>query len=131
MVRLIFVGLHTRENRNVPTIDSDTVLDREQLRAVTLDDAQLMRDIVWALVEDTSRQIGLLQTAIRDQDAHRCARLAQYSKGACTNLGANAAAAALRGIERGAASGRFRECEISLNTLSREVERLRVVAAQV
>jgi hypothetical protein len=39
-----------------------------------------MREIVAALVDDTKRQMVLLDTAIREQDATRRKRLAHYSK---------------------------------------------------
>jgi HPt (histidine-containing phosphotransfer) domain-containing protein len=119
------------ENQGVQTIDWNIVLDREQLQNVTLDDRQLMRDILGALIDDTSRQIGLMELAIREQDSRRCARLAHYSKGACTNCGANAAAAVLIEIERSAASGEFGRCRESLLGLLQEVERLKTAAAEV
>ncbi len=100
-------------------------LDREQLREVTLDDPELMRDILTALIDDTSRQIGLLESAIQGKDPLQCKRLAHYSKGACANVGARAAAELLRSIEQQAAGGKFAECEASLAALAREVESLR------
>ena len=48
-------------------------LDRDQLRDVTLDDEALMREILSALIDDTSRQMRLLESAILEQDARRCA----------------------------------------------------------
>ena len=101
------------------------VLDREQLKEITLNDEELMREIVAALIDDTSRQIELLDAAIREEDSKRCVRLAHYSKGACANVGANAAAALLKHIERKAASQEFAECTQSLGELSMEMERLR------
>lgn len=106
-------------------IDPTIVLDLEQLREVTLDDDELMGQILTALIDDTARQIPLLEVAIRERDAPKCARLAHYSKGACANLGANAAAAALEAIERQAASGSVIECSVQLARLASEVERLR------
>lgn len=103
-------------------------LDREQLRDVTLDDSELMREILAALIDDTSRQMKLLATAIEEQDATRCMHLAHYSKGACANLGANAAAAILKEIERRAASHDFQTCTDALSRLAREVDELRTVA---
>jgi len=41
------------------------VLDREQLREVTLEDEDLMRQLLAALIEDTERQMPLLEKAIR------------------------------------------------------------------
>ncbi len=111
--------------------DGSTVLDRRQLEEVTLNDADLMREILQALVDDTSRQIGLLQLAIRERDSQRCIRLAHYSKGACVNVGANAAAEVLKTIERKAANSQFEECSISLSALVEEVDRLRVEAASL
>ncbi len=109
--------------------DTALVLDREQLREITLDDPDLMREILLALVDDTSRQLVLLDSAIREANAQKCIRLAHYSKGACANVGANAAAALLKEIERNAAARRFDECNSSLAILTREVERLRAEAA--
>jgi len=109
----------------VQSIDEETVLDRAQLRDVTLDDEELMREILSALIDDTSRQIQLLGAAIREQNPQKCMRLAHYSKGACANVGACRAAALLQQIERQAASGGFDGCGESLDRLSEEVERLR------
>jgi HPt (histidine-containing phosphotransfer) domain-containing protein len=115
----------------VETIDWNLVLDRDQLQIATLNDPELMRAILGALVEDTSRQIELLDMAVRGGDARRCARLAQYSKSACTNCGANRAAATLLQIEHSAAAGQLGECKDGLTVLAREVESLRAAAADV
>ena len=112
-------------------IDPTIVLDLEQLREVTLDDDELMGQILTALIDDTTRQIPLLEVAIRERDAPKCARLAHYSKGACANLGANAAAAALEAIERQAASGSVIECSVQLARLASEVEKLRPVGRAI
>jgi HPt (histidine-containing phosphotransfer) domain-containing protein len=109
----------------VQVIDTTTVLDREQLRDVTLNDEDLMREILSALIDDTSRQIPLLDSAIREEDSLKCMRLAHYSKGACANVGANAAAALLKHIEHEAGRGEFTECGTSLAALSHEIDRLR------
>jgi len=109
----------------VQVIDTTTVLDRQQLRDITMDDEDLMREILSALIDDTSRQFLLLESAIREEDPQKCMRLAHYSKGACANVGANAAAAILKHIENQAGKGQFPECGTSLTTLSREIERLR------
>lgn len=103
-------------------------LDRDQLRDVTLDDEELMREILSVLIDDTSRQMPLLQAAIQDQDATRCMHLAHYSKGACANVGALAAAAILKDIERRAASRDFGECNAALTRLAAEVDVLRQAA---
>lgn len=114
-----------RHNRDVRVIDPTIVLDLEQLREVTLDDDELMGQILTALIDDTAQQIPLLEVAIRERDAPKCARLAHYSKGACANVGANAAAAVLEAMERQAASGSVAECSVQLARLASEVERLR------
>ena len=98
------------------------VLDRGQLSEVTLDDDALMREILAALVDDTKRQMVLLDAAIREQDATRCMHLAHYSKGACANVGASGAAAILKEIESKAAEHKFPECGAALARLGREVE---------
>ena len=99
------------------------VLDRAQLRDVTLDDEDLMREILAALIDDTSRQLPILKSAILAEDSQECMRVAHYSKGACANVGANAAAAVLKRIEREAADHEFPECRVSLANLAAEIER--------
>ena len=108
--------------------DASIVLDRAQLRDVTLDDEDLMREILTALIDDTSRQMPFLESAISAEDSQQCMRLAHYSKGACANVGANAAAAVLKRMEREAAGHEFPECRASLANLAAEIERLRLEA---
>ena len=111
--------------------DASLVLDRAQLRDVTLDDEELMREILSALIDDTSRQLPFLDSAIREEDSKKCMQLAHYSKGACANVGANAVAAVLKQIEREAASHEFPECRVSLANLAAEIERLRFEASAI
>ena len=107
------------------------MLDRVQFREVTLDDESLMREILAALIDDTSRQMQLLAAAIEEKNPQRCMRLAHYSKGACANVGANAAAEVLKNLERNAAKGEFQECAASLAALADEIDRLRAEPAVV
>ena len=125
MVSPIVQAVGYRNNWGVDTIDTTSVLDREQLRAITMDDEDLMREIVAALIDDTSNQIQLLREAIRDRDAAHCKRLAHYSKGACANVGANSAATLLKQIEKTASAGEFPECGLALENLARQIELLR------
>jgi len=106
-------------------------LDKDQLREISMDDHELMRELVEALVEDTSKQIGLLQLAVRDGDADRCRRLAHYSKGACSNLGARSAAELLTTIEQLATQAEFAECGFALARLAMEIDLLRGEAASL
>ncbi len=87
-----------------------------------------MREILEALIDDTTRQIRLIETAIKEKDPQKTMRLAHYSKGACANVGANAAAALLKHIENEASRGDFPECGISLAALAFELDKLRAVA---
>lgn len=112
-------------------IDETSVLDIRQLREITLDDEDLMREILTSLVDDTASQMVLLDQAIRDHDPQRTMRLAHYSKGACANVGANALAAQLKRLEVQAAAGRFDECAASYQMLTREVDRFRAQASSV
>ena len=107
------------------------MLDLRQLRDITLDDDELMREVLTALLDDTSRQVALMDHAIRDRDPQKTMRLAHYCKGACANVGANAVAAVLRRMEQEAASHCFAECAVSLSNLTLELERLRSEAVQV
>jgi HPt (histidine-containing phosphotransfer) domain-containing protein len=109
----------------VQIIDTTTTLDREQLRNVTLDDEELMREILTALIDDTSQQMVLLKSAITAEDPLKTMRLAHYSKGACANVGANRAAHVLKQIEQNAARRDFQECTASLSSLAWEIDRLR------
>ena len=113
------------------TDNQPLVLDTERLREVTLEDEDLMREIVAALLEDTSRQILLLAEAIQSQDSPRCMRLAHYSKGACANVGADRAAAMFKSIERDASNQQFQACERSLANLSSEMDLLRSQAGSL
>ena len=107
------------------TNDIIPVLDREQLRGITMDDEPLMREILTALVEDTSRQVHLLAEAVREGDSGSCKRLAHYSKGACANVGAGRAAALLKQMERHAVNRDFARCEALLGRLKAELDLLR------
>jgi HPt (histidine-containing phosphotransfer) domain-containing protein len=108
------------------SLHSSAVLDREQLRDITMDDEDLMREILAVLMDDTSAQIPKLESAVLESDAGLCVRLAHYCKGACSNVGANAAAEIFRDIERQAKDLEFQRCATSLAALATEMERLRV-----
>src|SRR5262245_42795044 len=63
-------------------------LDLDQLRNVCLGDEELMRELMSALIEDTSQQIELLRCALDRSDTRECVRVAHYAKCACAKLGA-------------------------------------------
>jgi HPt (histidine-containing phosphotransfer) domain-containing protein len=115
----------------VHVTDQTTVLDRRQLRDITLDDDELMREVLTVLLDDTGKQIALLDLAIRARDPQKTMQLAHYCKGACANVGANAVAAVLNRLEQEAARHSFADCAVSLCNLTQELERLRVVAVKV
>lgn len=106
-------------------VEFAVTLDRERLRDITLNDGELMREILAALVDDTAKQVGLLDAAIRHRDGAACKRLAHYAKGACASAGADAAAALLNQIERSASTGEFERCQASLNALAVQLDLLR------
>ena len=105
------------------------VLDLEQLKNITMDDADLMRDILVSLISDTSRQLCALEDAMRAADAKETTRLAHYSKGACANVGAISTARILQEIEKKAAAGDLEACGASLSSLQREFQKLQEEAA--
>ena len=82
-----------------------------------MDDEDLMREVLAALWGDTVAQIVKLDAAVRAGDAQQCMRLAHYSKGACANVGANAAADAFRRIETDARARDFGGCAAGLAAL--------------
>ena len=116
-------------NEIVQVLDDSLVLDREQLSDITMGDEDLMREVLGALWDDTVLHIVKLETAIRNREGEQCVRLAHYSKGACANLGANAAAEVFRRMEMDARAGQFGRCVESLTALGAAVEELRVEIA--
>ncbi len=119
------------DNAIVHVIDSSCVLDLQQLRDVTLDDPDLMREILTALMEDTSAQVTKLASAIEALDSKNCEQLAHYCKGACSNVGANAAAEVFRQIELDAKAVQFQKCAAAMTVLGTEMERLRLAISEV
>lgn len=114
------------------TTDPAVALDLEQLRNLTLEDPKLMRDILWALIEDTGRQAALLGDALRGGDTQKMIRLARSSARACANLGANRAAAAFRAIEHAAAAASdAAACQVALAALNSELDSLRSCGARL
>ena len=85
-----------------------------------------MQEVLTSLLDDTSRQLHLMDSAIREHDPNKMMRLAHSCKGACANVGANVVAGALRRLEQQAARGAYDACADILTTLTREMERLRV-----
>ena len=109
-------------------LDENAVLDRQQLRDVTFDDRELMQELLTSLLDETARQLRLMDAAIREHDPKQTMRLAHSCKGACANVGANAVAAGLRKMEQQAAREAFDQCSVTLQALTWELERLRVEA---
>jgi HPt (histidine-containing phosphotransfer) domain-containing protein len=100
-------------------------LDLEELRALTMDDRGLMREILNALIEDAVRHAGMLESAARDRDGARSVKIARLASRACANVGANAAADAFREIERRGASRPL------LAAARSEIEHLRAEAGRI
>ena len=101
------------------------VLDREQLRDITMDDPELMREVLAVLVDDTTQHLAQLAAAVQAGDADRCARLAHYCKGACANVGAKAAADGFRVLESSAKQARVDTFVDSLHAINRQMDSLR------
>jgi len=110
------------ENEVVEPIEAIPTLDREQLRDVTMDDEDFMREVWSVLWDDASAQVPKLEAAVKNRDQEQCVRLAHYSKGACANVGANAAARVFRRIEEEARAAKFSRCEESLALLDLQTE---------
>jgi HPt (histidine-containing phosphotransfer) domain-containing protein len=107
------------------------VLDLSQLRNVTLNDEELMREVVGALVSDASHQIEELHRAVERSDAVACIRLAHSAQGACGNVGAASMAALFSSVERDAKSGDLTQCRSSVANLAVELEKLRSEANSI
>jgi len=108
---------------------TDVVFDIDQLRNVCMEDSELMRDLVTALIDDAAKQISALSDAVDHADANQCARLAHYVKGACANVGAVSMAVLLKQIENNAKAGDFDACRHSLSNLTDEFRKFSSEAA--
>jgi HPt (histidine-containing phosphotransfer) domain-containing protein len=111
--------------------DSEVVLDREELRNMTLGDPQLMTEILWALIDDATRHAGAIDAAARDHDTARTSRIARYAARACANVGAASAAEAFLHVERHAGRRDFGACRAALTQVRAAIERLREEATEV
>jgi HPt (histidine-containing phosphotransfer) domain-containing protein len=105
------------------------VFDLNQLRNICMEDQELMRELVTALIDDASQQIPVLKDAVEQADSNRTARVAHYIEGACANVGAASMAAVLRNIETSAIAGNFSDCRTSLANLSAELQKFSSEAA--
>ncbi len=112
-----------------PDVSPLATLDRDQLRDITMNDEELMREALNALWDDTTENVCKLEQAVKVRDGERCVRLAHYSKGACANLGANRAAAVFRAIETQARQSEFERCTESLSALAIALEELKTEIA--
>jgi HPt (histidine-containing phosphotransfer) domain-containing protein len=108
---------------------TDVVFDIDQLRNVCMEDSELMREVVTALIDDATTQLPALNDAVEQSDAARSARLAHYVKGACANVGAVSMAALLKQIENNAKAGDFDACRASLSSLTAEFRKFSSEAA--
>ena len=108
---------------------TDVVFDINQLRNVCMEDSELMRELVTALIDDATKQISTLSDAVAHADATRCARVAHYVKGACANVGAISMAVLLKQIENSAKAGDFDACRASLSNLTAEFRKFSSEAA--
>ena len=106
-------------------VRDDTVLDLAQLEEMTMNDQELMREVLGVMLNDTGSQLLLLDAAIRAGDLPTCRRLAHYSKGACANVGAGRVAAACLRLEQQATNGEIAACSQSLAALRNELDALR------
>lgn len=107
------------------------ILDRSQLRNVTLNDEALMREVVGALVNDASQQIEELRLAVQRADVKECRRLAHGLMGACGNVGAVSMAVLFCAVENSAAEGDMSLCRSSVDKLLVELEKLRHEAGSI
>jgi len=106
-------------------------LDVVRLRHITLDDSDLMREILATMIQDTGTQLVALREAIDRRDVAACKRLAHYSKGACASIGAGPMATLLQAIENSAANLEFDACRESLRQLGAELNRIRAEAQTI
>jgi HPt (histidine-containing phosphotransfer) domain-containing protein len=120
----------TREDFMEP-VSRLLVLDLSQLRNVTLSDEALMREVVCALVSDTTTHILELRAAVERADAPTCVRVAHSAHGACGNVGAVTLAALFAAVEKQALSGKLNLCHSSMERLDSELEKLREAANSI
>src|SRR4051812_39664714 len=106
-------------------------LDFAQLRNVTLNDRALMRELIGSLLTDASRHIEELRSAIDRADTVACGRLAHGLMGACGNVGAVSMAALFESLERQAERGDLSQSSWQIESLLRELPRLRRAAEAI
>jgi HPt (histidine-containing phosphotransfer) domain-containing protein len=115
----------------MPNKTEVAVLDMDQLRDICMEDQELMRELVTALIDDAKAQIPALEKAVDSADAKSCARLAHYVKGACANVGAVSMATILKNIEQSAGEGDFHACRTSLTNLALELQKFSTEVAAI
>lgn len=115
----------------VDTMEKPTVLDRHQLRNITMDDEELMHEIVAALVDDTAKQIERLAEAVGSGAVQDSMRLAHSAKGACGNVGAVSLASLFGAIEHDARRGSLVGAIDRVISLRLELEKLRSEAGNI
>ena len=115
----------------MPNKTEVAVLDMDQLRDICMEDQELMRELVTALIDDAKVQIPELEKAVESADATKCARVAHYVKGACANVGAVSMATILKKIEMSAGEGDFEACRMSLINLALELQKFSTEAASI
>ena len=108
---------------------TDVVFDIDQLRNVCMEDTELMRELVKALIDDATEQFSALNDAVERADATLCARLAHYVKGACANVGAVSMAGLLKQMEHLAKAGDFDACRATFSNLTAEFRKFSSEAA--
>ena len=107
------------------------VLDLDELRNLTMNNANLMREILDALLADACRHAALLETAALQRDLGAASKFARSASRACANVGAYAAAEAFREGERHAARRTTHGWRPILDGVRAAIERLRVESQRV
>jgi len=105
------------------------VLDRAALLERLEGDAELLAEMVGALLEDCPRLVASIREAVARGDARLLERAAHTLKGSVGNFGASAAAAAALRLEQMGRQGELAQAGEACTALDREIERLKPILA--
>jgi CheY-like chemotaxis protein len=111
---------------SVEPVSESVVFDRPGLLARTMEDEELLREIVGCFLEDAPSLIDGLKAHVHSGDAAAAGAQAHSLKGAAANVGGVALAETALELERAGQAGQLEAIAALMPELERRFERLRV-----
>ncbi|MFB6099495.1 MAG: Hpt domain-containing protein [Salinibacter sp.] len=100
-------------------------LDRDALVELLDRNPDLIETIVDSFLDDCPDYMSAIRTAVEEEDGEQLEREAHGLKGAAGSLRARPASEAAQALEEIGHAGDFAEAEAALDTLEREIDRLK------